>query len=46
MELDQEIERPGDGGRARVMARDVNWSIMVDDEALPHFTRAIQNIAA
>jgi len=29
---------------ARAMARDLNRSIIVDDEALPHFTRASQNI--
>ena len=28
------------------MAYDVNWRIIEDDEALPHFTRASQNIAA
>ena len=28
------------------MARDVNRRIIEDDEALPHFTRASQNIAA
>ena len=28
------------------MARDVNRRIIKDDEALPHFTRASQNIAA
>ena len=27
------------------MAHDVNWRIIEDDEALPHFTRASQNIA-
>ena len=31
---------------ARAMARDVNQRIIEDDEALPHFTRASQNIAA
>ena len=46
MELEQEIERHGDGWRARVMARDVNQRIIEDDEALPYFTRASQNIAA
>ena len=30
---------------AHAMARDVNWRIIEDDEALPHFTRASQNIA-
>ena len=28
------------------MAHDVNWRIIDDDEALPHFTRMSQNIAA
>ena len=27
------------------MARDVSWRIIVDDEALPHFAQASQNIA-
>ena len=45
-ELEQEIERHGDGGRARAVARDVNRRIIEDDEALPHFTRASQNVAA
>ena len=44
-ELDREIERHGDGGRARAMARDVNRMIIVDDEALPRFARESQNIA-
>ena len=46
MELEQEIERHGDGGRARAIACDVNRRIFEDDEDLPHFTRASQNIAA
>ena len=46
MELEREIERHGDGGRACTVARDVNRRIIEDDEALPHFTRASQNIAA
>jgi len=28
------------------MAHDVNWRIIEDDEALPHFARASQNIVA
>jgi len=40
VELDREIERHGDGGRARAMARDVNRRIITDDETLPHFARA------
>ena len=27
------------------MAHDMNWRIIADDEALPHFGRASQNIA-
>ena len=46
MELDREIERHEDGGRAHAMARDMNRRIVEDDEALPHFTRVSQNIAA
>ena len=37
MELEQEIERHGDGGRARTVAHDVKRRIIEDDEALPHF---------
>ena len=44
--FDREIECHGDGGRARAMARNVNQRIIEDDEPLPHFTRASQNIAA
>ena len=39
-ELEREIERHGDGGRARAVARDVNQRIIEDEKALPHFTRA------
>ena len=46
MELDREIKRHGDGGRARAMVRDLNQRIVEDDQALPHFARASQNIAA
>ena len=46
MELEQDIERHGDGGCAHAMARDVNQRIIEDDDALPHFTRVSQNIAA
>ena len=46
MELDREIERHRHSGRARTMAYDMNWRIIEDDEALPHFARASQNIAA
>ena len=41
-----ELERHGDGGRARAVAYDMNQRIIEDDEALPHFTRASQNIVA
>ena len=37
VELDREIERRGDGGRARAMAHDVNQRIIIDNEALPCF---------
>ena len=46
IELEREIERCGDGGHARAMARDVNRRIIEDDGALPHFAWASQNIAA
>ena len=46
VEVDREIERRGDGGRARAMARDVNRRIITDDETLTRFVRARQNIAA
>ena len=46
VELEQEIERHGDDGWARAMARDINRRIIEDNEALPHFTRVSQNIAA
>ena len=39
VELDREIERHGHGGHACAMAHDVNWRIIEDDEALPHFTQ-------
>ena len=38
-ELEQEIERYEEGGCACAMARDMNQSIIEDDEALPHFTQ-------
>ena len=44
-ELELEIERHGDGGCARALARDVNRRIIEDDENLPHFTWASQSIA-
>ena len=45
-EVDREIERRGDGGRAHAVARDMNRRIIADDETLPHFVRASQNTAA
>ena len=44
--MDREIERRGDGGHARVVAHDVNRRIIADDETLPHFSRASQNITS
>ena len=41
----REIEHRGDGGRAHAVAHDVNRRIIADDETLPHFARATQNIA-
>ena len=46
VEVDQEIERLGNGARARAVARDVNRRIITDDETLPHFAQVSQNIAA
>ena len=46
MELELEIKRHKYGGRARTVAHDMNRRIIEDNEALPHFTRASQNIAA
>ena len=46
MEVDWEIECHGDGGCACARARDVNQRIIIDNEALPCFTQASQNIAA
>ena len=44
-ELEREIERHGDSERTCAVARDMNRRIIKDDEALPHFTQASQNIA-
>ena len=44
--VNREIERRGDGGYARAMARDVNRRIIANHETLPHFAWASQNIAA
>ena len=40
MELDREIKHHKDDGRVHALAHDVNQRIIVDDEALPHFTPA------
>ena len=44
-ELECEIKRHGDGGRARAIAHDINQRIIEDDGGLPHFAQASQNIA-
>ena len=44
VEVNREIKRHRNDGRARTVARDVNQRIIVDDETLPHFARASQNI--
>ena len=46
MELEQEIEHHRDIGHARVVDCDMNRRIIEDDEALPHFTWASQNVTA
>ena len=45
MELEHEIAHSMDGGHACAMAHDVHRRIIEDDDGLPHFTRASQNIA-
>ena len=45
-ELECEIAHRADGGHARAMALDVHRRIIEDDDGVPHFTRASQNIAA
>jgi hypothetical protein len=44
MELEREIECHGNGGRVHANARDVNRRIIKDDDDLPHFAQASQNI--
>ena len=44
--VDEEIRHCGDGGHTRVVARDVNQRIITDNETLPHFAWASQNIVA
>ena len=46
VKINREIERRGNGGRARATAHDVYQRILTDDGALPHFARASQNIPA
>lgn len=47
LQLEQEIERHrARPGRARAMAHDVQRRIMEDDDGLPRFARASQNITA
>ena len=45
-DINREIERRKDGGRARAMASTVHQRILTDDGILPHFARASQNITA
>ena len=45
MELEREIERREDGGRACAIAHDVNRMNIKDDKGLPHFARPSYNIA-
>ena len=45
-DINHEIERHEDGGRARAMACTVHQRILTDDRTLPHFAQASQNIAA
>jgi hypothetical protein len=44
MELELEIARCKDNGRACVNAHDVNRRIIEDDDSLPHFAWVSQNI--
>ena len=44
MEVDEEIQRCGDGGHAHAMACDINRRIVANGETLPHFVRVSQNI--
>jgi hypothetical protein len=45
MELEREIARRRDSEPARNRARDMHRRIVEDDDGLPHFTWASQNIA-
>ena len=44
-DINRKIERRESGGRARATARTEHQRILTDDETLPHFARASQNIA-
>ena len=44
--VDREIERRRDGGHACAVACNVNRRIIADDETIPHFAQASQNITA
>jgi len=45
VELEREIERRRDGGRAHAIVYDINQRIIEDDRGLSYFARASQNIA-
>ena len=45
-DINHEIERRKDGGRAHATARTIHQRILTDDGTLPHFARASQNITA
>ena len=45
-DINHEIERRKDGGRACATARTVHQRILTDDGTLPHLARASQNITA
>ena len=45
-DINREIERRVDRGRARAAARTIHQRILTDDGTLPHFARASQNITA
>ena len=45
-DINREIERHENGGRACATAHTVHQRILTDDGTLPHFAQASQNIAA
>jgi len=45
-DINREIERHENGGRACATARTVHQRILTDDRTLPHFARASQNVTA